>query len=225
MAIIFVVAFLSLGAFTGNFFVFKLLHLLGFPLVSGKIRKDARLFLKGADARGWLHVPDVCYAPIMADREGFYRTHDFRGKSSFSGELTLAEDKSAEALKSIALPSTSRFGDLAMIHGLATVKSSSMRYTQFKWLDRYVKTDLKQRYPVISLYDQGKVRNFSLLFAVEVGVEAKKQLRFTDRESFLNQMRSLAHTDTGRSTEGSILILNGVTEIDSSMAFFVEQEG
>lgn len=221
---IYVVSIGIFGVLTGNTFVLRLVTMFGLPVYSGKIAKDfrvARSFNK-KDVLGWLSIPGVCYAPVLADREGFYYTHTFKKKESNHGEVCISTRRSHHNIMSLGRESNHEFKDLTVLRGSVLVRTSSIRFSQFSSLKQYTNTDLRKRSPIVTLLDSGKVRNFEFLFAVDIGIEEKKRLMFTDRSSFIQSMRDIAYVDVGKPADQDVLILTGGTDIDTSYVFLKE---
>lgn len=229
--IVLVLVFISsiaVGVLIGNTTAMKILIRFGIPVYSGKPHKDYKL-LKTAnnDGVGWLSVPDTVYAPIMCECNGKYRKLTFLNKESSSGELVLSEGQKSLNLKSIAKPSTdpnNLFHDLAIIEGSSLIKTENIRYSQFTRLRKYINSELRNYYPDIVLIDNGKKRIFNLLFTVELGIENRKKIKFTDRESFILSMRKMAQFNSQRSADNNIIILSTSTVIDTLLVFLVEKE-
>jgi hypothetical protein len=224
MVILFFVVFFALGVAIGNVTAMRLLLKFGFPVLSGKIVKDYRLLRSvSKDGAGWLKVPDICYAPIMFDQDGLYKKSDYRKRESVKGELYLSDGKSSLDLRGIAHKSDKGIPDLSMIIGSSSIRGNNLRDSQFTNLKKYVNTDLKKHHPDILLIDYGKLRIFNLAFAVEVGLEQKQRVGFTDRASFIKSMQETAYIDTGRSCDNDVIILSGSTGIDTLLVFLVEK--
>lgn len=220
-----VILFPILGVRQGNAFVLKFFAKLGFIIYSGKLKKDAKYVKKvNSDMVGFLKVPHTAYAPIFYSSGGRYKNHDFLGRKSRGGELFLDDSDLAEALKPLSRDGAftkTLFPDLTIIKGSA----KTTRTAKFSSLITYVTTDLKRQFPIIQLYEGGKVREFKLVFAVEMGISDRKPLDFTSREAFLNTLRRYAFYDSREILTSSVLILNGFTEIDSILLVLQEKEG
>lgn len=224
-----ILIFCALGVITGNPVVLGVFSKLGFLVYSGKPKRDAR-FVKSMnpDMIGFLKVPNTVYSPIFPSTEGKYKHHDFLGRKNPSGELVLDTSELAKALKPLSCDrgtADSIFTDLSIIKGTVNNKSRSVSTSKFTSLIKYVNTDLKRHHPTISLYEDGEVRNFSLVFAVEIGLEDKKPLQFNTREAFLISLRKLSFYDSREVITSNVLILNGYTGIDSVLLVLQEKEG
>lgn len=226
MIISFFVFFFIIGVMIGNVTTMRILHAFGIPAFSGKILKDYRVLKSiNKDGIGWLHIPDTCYSPVMVCSDGFYKTHNFKKKESKYGELYITDSKNTFDLQKIANKSDNGIKDLTIINGSTSVLSRNIKRCKFTYLKKYTNSDLKNRFPDIYLVDNGKLRIFNLLFAVEIGLENRKVIKFTDRATFIKAMRGMAYVDTGRSADNDIIILSGSNGIDTLLMFLVEKEG
>lgn len=224
-----ILIFFVLGVLTGNPVVLRFFTKLGFLVYSGKTHKDAS-FVKSMnpDMIGFLRVPNTVYSPIFTHSDGKYRHHDFLGRKNPSGELVLDSSELAKALKPLSLSegtAKTLFTDLSIIKGSVNNATRSLATSKFTSLIKYVNTDLKKYHPIISLYEDGKVRNFTLVFAVEMGLEEQKPLQFSTRETFLTSLRKLSFYDSREVIASNVLILNGFTGIDSVLLILQEKEG
>lgn len=229
LSILTILIFFILGVVTGNPVVLRVFSRLGFLVYSGKPKKDAQ-FVKSmnSDMIGFLKVPNTVYAPIFTFSEGKYRHHDFLGRKNPTGELVLDSSKLTKTLKPLSNSKDSSdtlFPDLSIIKGSVDSKARSLATSKFTSLIKYVNTDLKKFYPIISLYEGDKVRNFKLVFAVEIALEEQKPLQFTSREAFLESLRKLSFYDSREVVSSNVLILNGFTGIDSVLLILQEKEG
>jgi hypothetical protein len=226
MLIAFIVIFLILGVLIGNVTAMKILSNMGISVFSGKPLRDYKVMKSvNADVIGWIQIPNTCYNPIMLSKDGFYTNHNSKGVESKRGEIFLTTGHNAYDLDHIAKPSNNGFKDLSVFKGTATSRLESMRESKFTYLKKYINSDLKKTNPDICIVDNGKLRLFNLLFAVELGLEDRKAFKFTDRASFLATMRKGAFLDTLAPTDNDIIILNGSTGIDTMLVFLVEKEG
>lgn len=222
-----IIFFILLGIIFGNTLILRVLMGMGLPVLSGKILRDYRATKRlNGETLGWISIPNVCYAPIMQGKDGFYKNHDFRRKESTYGELVLSYDKSHTALRSIANPNIEGncLPDLTVVVGSTIVKSRNLRTVQFTLLRRLINTHLRNKESSVTVIDKEKSRKFSLLFAVEMGIEQKRNIKYSDRKGFIESMRSFAIIDSKKPPEGNILILSGVTEIDNLLLFLIESK-
>ena len=224
--ILFLVIFLFLGILTGNSFVLRLFMRMGIHLLCGNPEKDFRALRKfNPDCIGWLSIPETCYAPIMRDKDGFYRKKDALGRESTYGELILADDSRARALRGIGKVSLNEIGDLAMIIGSSESRLTTKRGVQFTWLRKYVNSDLKQVEPNIILIDNGRKRIFRVAFSVELGIEQNKRgISYMDRDTFLQGMLKFSGVNKHFTFDSNVLILNALSPLDSMLVFLVEQK-
>lgn len=226
MFISFIVIFLILGVLVGNVTALKILTRLGVPVMSGKVERDYRVQKSiNKDVIGFINIPDTCYNPIMLCKNGLYKNHNIKGIENTRGELYLSDGSNSFSLNNIANKSDNGFKDLSVIMGTSSSRRDSLRETKFTFLKKYINTDLKKNYPDISIVDNGKLRFFNLLFAVELGLEDRKEFKFSDRDSFIATLRKNSFFDTGKKAERDVIILNGSTGLDTMLVFLVEKEG
>lgn len=225
IAVVLVGVILALLIIRGNLYIMRFFVYLGFPLLSGNVSKDYRLLRSfNNDVVGWLKIPNTCYAPVMLSDGLFYKTHDYKKNTNSHGELHISNNLGSQDLRRIAYPSSGDIGDLTIIDGSASVRSTNIRESKLTLLNRYILSDLKHLYPDIHLLDKGRMRIFNLLFAVELKIENRQKFKFTDRESFISSLRESAFVDTGYEANNSIVILSGSTGLDTLLVFMVEKE-
>lgn len=220
-----VIFYLILGVVRGNSTTLGFFLKLGFLIYSGKPKRDyAFIKKKNGDANGFLIIPNTVYAPIFPYSNGKYRYHDFMGRKNSLGELVVDESDLSRNLKPLSLTPKDLFGDLTIIKGSMSNRVGSIANSKFSSLIRYVNTDLKKSYPIISLHKDSDVLNYKLVFAVEMSLENKKPLIFTSRDKFLGSLRKIAFYDTREPIHSNVLILNGSTGIDSVLLILMEVE-
>lgn len=221
-----IIIFLVLGVMVGNITALKILTRLGVPVMSGKVYRDYKVQKSiNKDVIGFISIPDTCYNPIMLSKNGLYKNHNIKGIENNRGELYLAEGSNSFNLGTIAKKSDNTLKDLSVIMGTSASRRDSLRETKFTFLKKYINTDLKKNYPDISIIDNGKLRLFNLLFAIELGLEDRKGFKFSDRDSFISALRKNSFFDTGKKAERDVIILNGSTGLDTMLVFLVEKEG
>lgn len=215
----------GLGVSRGNIIALRLCLRLGIPVHSGKAEKDYRASCSlNKDIKGWLHIPGVCYAPIMSESRGYYVGHNFLKKDNSHGELFLFSNRGTYDFSCISNADVRGIGDLSVIQGKMTIRKTSPRLSQFTLLKKYTNSDLRKHYPDIILIDEYKKRIFTFLFLVDVSLEDNIKVVGTDRCTFIQSMRDISAVDSGLAAENNIIILSGNSGIDTTLVFLVEKQ-
>lgn len=221
----FVVA-LALGVKSGNQVAMAILLRLGLPVVSVNVLKDLKAYRRyNPDVIGWLFIYNICYAPIMTYKSGYYLNHLLNGDRRSSGELCVLGKGHKLNLDDISLESGGDgIKDLTIIYGYcgnASRSPLSIREARFTYLKRYVDERMYHDYPVFIAKDDNVVYGYDFLFAVEWGIDnrEKGKLRYTDRDSFLAEMRKKAYLDTGGDVGDEVVILAMNNGVDMLLVF------
>lgn len=214
-----------MGIATGNTLVLGFFAKRGFLIFSGKPKKDMAFIRRlNNDMVGFINIPSAVYAPIFVNEGGKYKHHDFLGRKNPAGELSIDDSQLAKRLDPLANAGVGVFKDLTIVRGAINTKSKSLATSKFTTLIKYVNTDLKKHHPIISLYEGGEERKFTLVYAVEMTLEEKKEIDFSSRKSFLDSFRRLSFYDSREVITSNVLILNGFTGIDSVLLVLQEKE-
>jgi hypothetical protein len=218
---------IGLGVARGNVTAIRLCLRIGIPAHSTYAESDFKASSAvNSDVKAWLHIPGVCYSPVMLENNGYYRKHNVLKKESITGELHLYSNRGSYDFSHIAneVPESRSITDLAVIRGSSMIRKANPRLAQLSMIRRYTNSDLRKHHPSIKLVDNGVTVIYTFLFSVEVSLENQMKIAITDRSSFIQSMREISNVDSGLSAENNIIILSGNTGIDNTLIFLVEIE-
>lgn len=219
-----VVAFIILVVI-GNLSAMKLLAKNGVAVFCKDIVKDYKLLnYVNKDGIGWLHIPDVCYTPIMKYSGGEYKDHNFLQKPNIYGEIYITEGESACELKKIAIESDNDISDLMIIRGEAKGSSTDLRHANFSILSKC--SGLLKEKKVVELCDKGNVRKFDIIAIIDMSLGDKHKFQYSSREKFINSLLDIAKVKTISeiSNDNQVVLLQCKTEIDTLIVMLVEKK-
>lgn len=232
VGIIFILALL-ITAVRGNVLSLKLLRSLGIPLNSGKQDKDFKVaYSRNKDAEAHLFIKNVCYSPVYQDTEDFSYTEHNANKKPFSrGELHLRHTNTVlnKKLKELRNEYDKECNnDLLFIKGNTMVKTDNPTYAQFTNLRYFTIKDFENNFKVLTLYRNGKVKNYVYLAMKETSIDKHMRLDFTDRESFLHSiMKGCKNWNEveANNLDREVVILSGGNDIEALIVLAIEVGG
>ena len=218
------VAFIIL-VLMGNLTAMKILAENGVAVFCRDIIKDYKLLTHvNKEGIGWLHIPDVCYTPIMKYSGGKYKENNFLQKPNMYGEIYVTEGESASMLKNIALESDNDISDLTIIRGSAKGSATDLRHANFSILRKC--SGLLKEQKVIELCDKGRIRKFDIIAVLDMTLGEKHEFQYTSRDKFLNSLldRAKIKTISEISNNNHVVLLQCKTEIDTLMIVLLERK-
>lgn len=225
-AIIVAVLWFFLLAAMGNLTCMKILAKNGLAVFCGDSKKDYKL-LKFVNSEGvaWLSVPHVCYAPVMLNKNGFYRNHNFLKKENSHGELYLSKSNTAKAMKQFSRK-TNKEGlrDLTVITGSPYSAGNSLRHSNFSNLERYAQEAIGGKAEDIEIYDSSGRRRFKIAMVVDITKGARQTaFKMNSRETILEGLKDTSIWNNGADlSDKEVILLRYYTNITNMTLIFYE---
>lgn len=206
----------------------------GVAVFSGKEITDYKLLKYiNNEGLGWIHIPNVCYAPIMQYVDGKYKNHNFLQKDNMYGEIYLSEGNNSKVLSKIALKSCEGehdyvFKDLSILDGSSKGVSNNLRHANFSNLGCL--SDFNYSNNEIVIVDNGHIRKFEVLGLVEQSIDTMKTVEFSTREEFLDYMlhgfkdnnADILASKKKVNYDNNIIILRSKYNISNQLVFLIE---
>lgn len=209
----------------GNLGAMKFLAKNGVAVFCGDIDKDYQLLkFVNDDGVAWLNIPNVCYAPVMKNKNGFYRNHNFLQKENSHGELYISGSNTAKAMKQFAFNDNRAIKDLCVISGSPYSAGNSLRRSNFSNLRSYLDSAMSGTADDIEILDNKSKRRFRLAIAVDITKGAKQTtFKMNSRESLMSGLKDSAIWSSKiPDMQANMLLLRYYTNIDNLTLIFYE---
>lgn len=205
----------------------KLLAKYGASFFCKNIKKDFELLrCVNSDGIAWLSIPNVCYAPVMKSKQGYYKNHNYAGRENAFGEIHVSDDKTARTIKKLSLDnndSTSEcITDLTIISGSPYCAGSDLRHSNFSNLRSYAEAASQGVADDIELCDINGVHKYKMCMCIYVTKGASNTgFNMSSREDLLNSLKKLANwAEATVDFSNNILLIRYHTNIDNMTLVF-----
>lgn len=203
----------------GNLKAMQFLAKHGVAVFCKEILKDfALLKYVNSDGFAWLSIPDICYAPVMQNKKGFYRKHNFLKKENAFGEFYISSSNTAEGIKNFSLSEDKgNVFDLCMITGSPYSGGSSLRHSNFSNLRGYAEEVKHGTAKDVEICDSNGVHYYKVAMIIDI-IKGSAQTGFnmTSREGILESLEKMSdwHNDIP-DKNANVLLLRYYTNIDN----------
>lgn len=227
LIILIIIALFLILVSVGNLGAMKLLAKQGVACFSNNIITDYE-FLRHVNKEGvaWLCIPNYCYAPVMENKNGFYREHNFLKKPKPHGELYLSNGVTAKNVKRFSKEADIKrvIKDLCVITGSPFSSGDSTRNSNFSGLESYVDKCINgTAKDVVICDDKGKrTFRFAFMHMVHKGME-NINIPIKDRDSLLHSLEQTATVKAAvYDLSSAVLILRSYTNITNTTLVLYE---
>lgn len=209
----------------GNLSAMKFLAKNGVAVFSRKIDTDYQLLnYVNKEGVGWLHIPNIIYAPIMLYSSGLYKDHNFLKKSSLYGEIFISEGESSKELSKIGKKSSDKnIKDLTLIRGSAKGNQSDLRHANFSSLGKVV--EIIEDNDIVTIYEESGQRIFYPVAVVDITKGDTHKFEYTSRDKFIDSILNMAKLVTKQkyNKNNDAILLQCKTEIDTLLVLLIEK--
>lgn len=209
----------------GNLSMMKILAKCGVAVFSNNIEKDSKLLhFVNKESVCWLHIPEICYSPVMRYCDGKYKNHNFLQKSNRFGELYLAENAKNDKLSEFRNDSEFIVKDLMTIKGSPLGDGTDLRHMNFSQLRKITEGIRENNEIEVQICENGKVRKFKAVGLIEKDKGNKHIFKYDSRESFINSLIDMMKIKTiSRCPKKDVIFLECATDIDIVIVMLVEK--
>lgn len=208
----------------GNLTAMKILAKLGLAVFSNKVVPDSKLLrYMNKDGLCWISIPDICYSPVMAYSDGFYKNHNYLGKDNLYGELYVSGDLKANKLLELGMKDDNIVKDLSIIKGNYNGIGNNLRKANFSLL-RKMSQKIRDK-GVLKICENGKTRYFYPIAMIDRGLNERHSFRFKDRTEFIKSFLEFSKVKVDNFRyDKPMIILECKTDVDIVMVLLVEME-
>ena len=229
MVLLLIVVFIGFGFVflvqMGNLSAMKFLAKNGVAVFSKNIEKDYKLLnYVNKEGVGWIHIPNIIYAPIMTYSNGLYTDHNFLKKSSLYGEIFITETDSMKEVDKIRKEDRDLIlKDLTLIRGSAKGKQMDLRHANFSSLSKVVETIAEKG--IVNVYEEKGKREFYPVAVVDITKGNTHKFEYTSREKFIDSIIGLSKVQTKQNynKDNNVILLQCKTEIDTLLVLLIEK--